>query len=166
MTITVIGTPDSGKSKKAEDIVCNISGAGERYYIATMIPYGDEGAKRVEKHRHLREGKGFITIEQPMNVSLALEKIEKPDSATVLLECMSNLAANEMFEGKENDLSGISSRIAEDVRSIQAAVKNLIIVSNRFDEDPAFDDETKRYVMLMDMVNGQMKNLSDECIII
>ena len=46
----------------------------------------------------LRQGKGFITIESPKDVG-RVEKLEKTGNGklTVLLECVSNLTANEMF---------------------------------------------------------------------
>ena len=109
MMISVIGTPDSGKSKKAEDIICRLAGDERKYYIATMIPYGDDGEKRVKKHRDMRAGKGFITIEQPMDVHLALDEIPNPEGANVLLECMANLAANEMFGRNESPQAETSS---------------------------------------------------------
>ena len=69
MTVLIIGHPDSGKSELAERMVTEISAPGERIYLATMIPYGEDGAARVEKHRKMREGKGFTTIEAPFDIS-------------------------------------------------------------------------------------------------
>ena len=43
MNVLIIGYPDSGKSKLAEDMVLEMSAPGERVYIATMIPFGEEG---------------------------------------------------------------------------------------------------------------------------
>ena len=50
MICMVLGTPDSGKSKRAEDITCKLSGDGKRYYIATMIPFGKEGQEHPKGH--------------------------------------------------------------------------------------------------------------------
>ena len=55
MTALIIGYPDSGKSALAEKMVTEISSPDERIYLATMIPYGDEGAARGEKHVMMRE---------------------------------------------------------------------------------------------------------------
>ena len=64
-----------------------------------MQIYGKEGLKKVERHRKMREGKGFFTIEQPTKIQDAIDKMTKEHNSEriVLLECMSNLAANEMF---------------------------------------------------------------------
>ncbi len=43
----------------------------------------------------MRQGKGFQTIEQPRNLEDVTKSME--DKCGVLLECMSNLVANEMF---------------------------------------------------------------------
>ena len=66
MLILVTGGSGSGKSEYAEGIAVSLA---EReglplYYIAAMKPYGEEGKRRVERHRRLRAGKGFQTVER------------------------------------------------------------------------------------------------------
>ena len=56
MIILVIGTPNSGKSEYAENLLLELAGANPKLYMATMIPYGREGEERVKKHRALRAG--------------------------------------------------------------------------------------------------------------
>ncbi|MBQ6966572.1 MAG: bifunctional adenosylcobinamide kinase/adenosylcobinamide-phosphate guanylyltransferase [Lachnospiraceae bacterium] len=102
MMILVVGSPDSGKSVKAEELAVELSGNEKKIYLATMIPFGEEGAARVEKHRALRNGKGFVTVERPLNVGSLPDSegfIEgiRAEEATVLLECAANLCANVMF---------------------------------------------------------------------
>ena len=135
MIIKVTGTPGSGKSRKAEELVLELSAPEQRYYIATMLPYGEEGERRVEKHRKYREGKGFRTIEQPFDLPEALEKIEKPEEATVLLECVTNLAANEMFARECPGKEALIKKITADIRQLSKQVKNLILVTNSFSEE-------------------------------
>ena len=77
MVALVIGVPDSGKSALAEDLAMKLSRDGKRIYLATMEILDDAGKKRVEKHRKLREGKGFFTIEAPVKISEAVE--DEPD---------------------------------------------------------------------------------------
>lgn len=58
MTVTlVIGAAASGKSAYAESLC--LGHDGPRVYLATMEPFGEEGARRIARHRALREGKGF-----------------------------------------------------------------------------------------------------------
>ena len=66
MFALIFGGSGSGKSEYAEKLSCELAQKNEKYYIATMIPYGEEGKKRVERHKKLREGKDFYTIEQTM----------------------------------------------------------------------------------------------------
>ena len=104
MITLVTGGSGSGKSEYAEGLILD-SSCSRRFYVATMIAYGKEGRDKVERHRVLRKGKGFITIEKPRNVGEVMvgeyETGLSPLSRTgraLLLECVSNLAANEMFK--------------------------------------------------------------------
>ena len=67
MITLVTGGSGSGKSEYAEGLILD-SPCSRRFYVATMIAYGKEGRDKVERHRVLRKGKGFITIEKPRNV--------------------------------------------------------------------------------------------------
>ena len=180
MIYLVLGTPDSGKSAKAESIVMDIAGAGKKYYIATMIPYGEEGTKRVKKHRDMRAGKGFETIECPVKVHELISRTSDLKDATVLLECMSNLIGNEMhnpeisdrinFEceaygkaDKADDLAKMCDYIVDSVMTLAMVVENIVIVANHFSlEDEGYDEDTRRYVTLVDMVNTELKKRVDK----
>ena len=103
----VIGGSGSGKSAYAETAVCRcrrflsegINREVPLYYIADMIPYGRETEKKIEAHRKMRSGKGFETLEWYVDLPGKLEDERTPSLAgsCVLLECVSNLTANEMY---------------------------------------------------------------------
>lgn len=57
MLILVLGGSGSGKSAFAEALT--MSFGGTRAYIATMEPFGEEGRRRIERHRLMRKDKGF-----------------------------------------------------------------------------------------------------------
>ena len=78
MMILVTGGSGSGKSAFAEDQVVSF-GEAERVYIATMFPFDEESKKRVQRHRNMRSGKGFETIE-----CYTAEPIAKVVSHTVI----------------------------------------------------------------------------------
>ena len=63
MVVLVVGVPDSGKSALAESVALELSGENKRIYLATMEVLDEAGYERVKKHRKLRKGKGFFTIE-------------------------------------------------------------------------------------------------------
>lgn len=92
----VTGGSGSGKSEYGEGLILDIPD-GERFYIATMESSGREAERRIARHRKLREGKGFFTIERPRDLGGLI--LPGEGRKNVLLECVSNLAANEMFGG-------------------------------------------------------------------
>lgn len=96
MMYLIIGGSGSGKSAYAEELLFSLSDAGKKYYIATMQVCDEESERRVKKHRKQREGKRFDTIEQPVHVSGALTQMDA-GKKSAMLECVSNLVANEMF---------------------------------------------------------------------
>ena len=106
MLIIITGVSGSGKSEYAEQICCQLAKDNKKYYVATMQPFGEEGRIRIEKHKRQREGKGFETIEQYQNIGSALDCCDKEERPVVLVECMSNLLANECFgeAGKPDDI--------------------------------------------------------------
>lgn len=159
MVYLIIGTPDSGKSKLAEELADELSGHRAKYYIATMIPYGEEGAKRVEKHRAMRAGKGFTTLEMPFDAGSAV----LPYDCVALLECVSNLAANEMFD-RHTPPDQCEDKIAADICRLQDSVSDLVIVTNHFGISEEFDEETVRYALLMDRINHRLSVLADRVI--
>lgn len=163
MTVLIIGHPDSGKSEMAEQMVTDISSPGERIYLATMIPYGEDGAARVKKHRKMREGKGFTTIEAPFDISDVIGQIDEPGNSTVLLECLSNLVANELFE-RHALPEEVISELKNDVTGLAGKVKNLMIVSNHFEITAEFDDETAAYAKTLDTLNDELAGACDEVI--
>ncbi len=167
MIVLIIGEPNSGKSQKAEELATRLSGDGKRVYIATMIPFGEEGAKRVAKHRKMREGKGFITIEKPTDIRDIADAGDVSFEDTCLLECMSNLVGNEMHSPGSSPLSDelLIEKIVGDVSYLADKCRDLIIVSNRFPlEDTGYDDDTKRYVELTRAINDAISGMADKTI--
>ncbi|MBR3331844.1 MAG: nicotinate-nucleotide--dimethylbenzimidazole phosphoribosyltransferase [Mogibacterium sp.] len=166
--VLVIGSPDSGKSAMAEKTVTELSDPDHRIYLATMIPYGIEGRERVERHRRMREGKGFITIESPFDIRSSLSDYCTSNGIrlgdmTVLLECLSNLVANELFE-RRSVRDEMLDRLYEDVRWIAQRSGNLVIVSNHFEIEGSFDEETRFYAETLDMLNEMVSGLADKTI--
>lgn len=72
MFILVTGGSGSGKSEFAENIAMKLG--GKMLYVATMKPYDDECLKRIERHRKMRDGKGFRTVECYTDLSEITEK--------------------------------------------------------------------------------------------
>ena len=151
MMILVTGGSGSGKSAFAEDCVVSF-GKTDRIYIATMYPFDEESRKRVQRHRKMRQGKGFETVE----CYTGLDEIRLPENCTVLLECMSNLVANEMFQedGAKDDTV---PEILEGISEIEKQAKELVIVTNEiFSDGIDYDEETKRYQSYLGKINQEL----------
>lgn len=166
MMTVIMGGSGSGKSAYAEDYLLQLSADMERYYLATMQVYGNEGKRKVERHRELRKGKGFHTIEQTHSIGLALEQIKDPGSAAVLLECMSNLSANEMFsESGIRPVSAVVEAITSDIALLRQHVKHLVIVTNNIFEDGIqYDESTMEYLRALGQINQKISHMADKVI--
>lgn len=159
MITLILGAKNSGKSAFAEKLVSEASSDDNRYYIATMIPYGEEGAMRVEKHRKQREGLNFKTIEMTHNIDEAVKQMDSPKEAFVLLECIPNLVANEMFEYKVSD---VVNTVLNEICILEGKVKELYIVSyNDFGDVEDFDAETLVYINNINYVNQEIEKTAD-----
>ena len=116
-----------------------------------------------ERHRKMRAGKGFTTVECYTcreQAALSFGK-EKPEKRVILLECMSNLLANEQFEEGGSDQE-ILARIRGGVRSLQKQAETLIIVTNEvFSDGNIYDEETVRYLRLLGEVNRFLAQEAD-----
>lgn len=171
MITLVCGSPNSGKSARAEELFSETK-AEYKYYVATMQVFDEEGRKRVEKHRRAREGKGFITLEIPTKADSALSRIKDGAHSAVLLECLSNLAGNEMHEAGDFDpdafeagFDQLTERIVNDIVTLSEAVTQLIIVANMFKEDDEmYDEETKAYVRLNNTLTRKIRHLADKVV--
>lgn len=175
MMILVMGGSASCKSEYAENRISEIcrDDGSDMYYIATMKVYGQEGRERVIKHRNAREGKGFITIEQP----LAVDKCDIEANSGILLECMSNLVANEMYEGdfSEEDYcdklgsdeheAQLCCKIVNMISALVRRCRNAVIVTNNvFEDGEHYDESTMRYMRILAMVNRMLAEMADEVI--
>lgn len=122
--VLVTGGASSGKSELAEKI-CLTLGEG-RLYIATMRPYGEEAYIRIARHRAARAGRGFDTLECYENLH-SLEIPRRYD--TILLECMGNLVANQLFDAKTSAAETVD-RVLAGVEMLKRQSDRVVIVTN------------------------------------
>ena len=197
MITLITGGSGSGKSAYAEKYICHASnekGYKEKYYIATMQVFDDEGQRKIDRHRRLRAGKGFITIEQPRDIQNAVSKLQTESSLktgrSALLECMSNLVANEMFppvdasdikeagvkkeplDEPENMrdydntlISRVSKKVLKDVSILSENVAELVIVTNNvFEDGVCYDESTMNYIKAMGIVNRGLAAMAESVV--
>ena len=156
MMILILGGSGSGKSAYAEDYLLRTAGDKKKYYIATMQIWDEEMQAKVDRHHRLRQGKGFTTIEQPTELEQAASQME-PEAA-VLLECMSNLAANEMFSREQPvDRETVIAKILQGIEVLRKQADPLVIVTNNvFEDGIAYDSATIEYIEALGRVNERL----------
>ena len=163
----VYGGSASGKSSYAESIAMSLQGDGRLLYIATMYPYkwntteiDPETMQRIERHRAMRADKGFDTVECYRHV----EHIVAKRQDVLLLECMSNLLANEMYlepdanarSGMSKTMSPVSKKIVQALVALSARVQDVVIVTNDVFSDGGsltYDESTREYVKNLAEIN-------------
>ena len=157
MFTLVIGGAASGKSEYAEGLVLT-SPRLPRYYIATMEPFGEEGRARVEKHRRMRAGKRFETVECYTN----LASVRLPErGGTVLLECVGNLAANELYS-PGGTAHGAWRAVTMGVQALLSQCADLVVVSNEvFTGGNQYAEGTEDYLRLVADINRTLAARAD-----
>ncbi len=163
----VYGGSASGKSSYAESFAMSLQGEGRLLYIATMYPYkwntteiDPETMQRIKRHRAMRADKGFDTVECYRHV----EHIVAKRQDVLLLECMSNLLANEMYLEPDSNvgsdvaetMSPVSKKIVQAIIDLSTRVQELVIVTNDVFSDGGsltYDESTREYVKNLAEIN-------------
>jgi adenosylcobinamide kinase/adenosylcobinamide-phosphate guanylyltransferase len=157
MKIILTGGAANGKSFYAEYLALKYP--EPRFYIAAMRPYGPEGFQRIARHRAQRNGKGFHAIERYTGV----DGVNIEPEGTVLLECLCNLLANEMFDGAGNIDPGAGSRVLSGVLSLSGRCANIIVVTNDVGAGGMdYGEGTKKYAGLLGRLNASVTAEFDE----
>lgn len=154
----ILGGSASGKSQLAEQLTVEM-GPGPRFYIATMEPYGPEGEKRVRQHRQLRAGKGFETVER----YTGLKNLALPAKGTALLECLGNLAANELFSPEGAGEAGALEAILSGVEQLRRQCTGLVVVGNDVFADGVdqYSPSTRQWILLMAQASRRLARQAD-----
>ena len=157
MTILVTGGSKCGKSSFAERILEGFP--GRKIYIATMQPFGEDALEAIGRHRRMRAGKGFETVERYTDMGSAV----LPEGCAVLLECMGNLCANEMFSGE--GCADPAERIITGIRSLAERAAELVIVTNQVGSDGiAYPEGTADYIRVLGRINAGISAFADSVI--
>ena len=173
MMVLVTGGAASGKSAYAEDVAIGL--AGPHFYLAAMKPYGEEGARRIARHRQLRAGKGFSTVECFDGLEQAVSGVFGRADAleahgTALLECLGNVVANELFDETGAIVAEeVALRtVLDGVRSAAGAFDNLVIVGNEVGGDGvSYDEATRSYIRVLGAASCELAQVCDtvvECV--
>ena len=152
MLSLMIGGSASGKSEYAERHVQKLG--GQRIYLATMEPWDDECRARIAKHRRARAGRGFTTLERYTD----LAGLPVPADGNVLLECLSNLLANELYSPE----GGGAEAVREGLRSLRGRCRHLTVVTNEvFSGGADYAGDTLRYMRALADINRWLAGEAD-----
>jgi adenosylcobinamide kinase/adenosylcobinamide-phosphate guanylyltransferase len=152
----ITGASASGKSEYAEKKAKALG--GRLIYAASMHnDASTEVLERIEKHRRQRQTYGFLTIEQETDI----EKLPVTAEDTVLVECLSNLLANEMFLAGHTAETAVD-KITTGLRLLSGKCRNLVIVTNEiFSDGCAYDPVTVSYIGALAQINRQAAENAD-----
>lgn len=176
MIYLVYGGSGSGKSSFAEKILSELP-EEKKYYIATMKvrPDDADAQKKIARHKQMRAGKGFLTIERPVNLDeitlsagdgAGVGSTVEGSTSSALLECMSNLCANEMFDtedGVPKSPEEVSGKIISGINNLAKLFENLVIVTNNIFEDGIeYDETTRAYINTLSNINCKLAAMADK----
>lgn len=152
MLTLILGGAASGKSEYAERLV--LSQSGPHLYLATMEPWGEEGQARVKKHRDSRKDRGFQTVERYTD----LRGLVLPQDASILLEDLGNLTANELFRAD----GGGEAAVRAGLEHLTKACRNLTVVTNEaFSGGQDYGEDTVRYLEVLARLNRSLAGKAD-----
>ena len=159
MFVTVTGGSGSGKSAFAEEQILKFP-EKNRLYIATMVCFDEESRQRVKRHRKMRKEKHFDTLECPTD----LVHVRIPKDTAVLLECMSNLAANEVFS-PEGAKEHAYEAICDGILHLKEQAADVCVVTNEiFSDAVVFDKEMASYLEYLGKINQAVALRADEVV--
>jgi adenosylcobinamide kinase/adenosylcobinamide-phosphate guanylyltransferase len=181
MLVLISGGSGSGKSQLAEKLAVRLADNSALYYVATMMRgHDDESARKIARHREQRSGHGFLTVERPFaggelaysrtsaqEIAESESKNSVQSDGVILLECLSNLLANEMFLRSEQGLDYLSPEQAAeiiwyDLMQLAERSRHLVIVSNEvFADSMVFDDHSRSYLRLLGWLNQKLAEEAD-----
>src|SRR5574344_192216 len=186
MNILITGGAASGKSAYAEMRAAELAEKKlvpspykklSLIYVATLDPSsGGDTTERIQKHRRMRSGKNFITIE--CSGSLSSCAAHCPDSV-VLLEDIGNAVANELFShcndsaGKAEEYTRITAESAQKaadsvlagLRILRSSCSHLVAVTNELSSADSFvSDDVKIYEHTIGTVNCAWAAECDEVV--
>ena len=121
-----------------------------------MCANDTESKQRIERHRKCVRTSPF----KPSEVSKAIDSIAVGSDSVVLLECLSNLLANEMFSN--NTAAYSVSSLLQQIRHLQSHCQHLIVVSNEIFSDGICYDLSTQYLSDLGYLHRELCRTANE----
>ena len=161
MKIFISGGCKNGKSYFAQEYAKELAEktGGPLYYIATMIPHDEEDEARIKRHIADRDGWGFETIEQGIDICGIFDKAD--ENGTFLLDSVTALLSNEMFneDGIHED---VYLRIAEELKCVAERAANIVFVSdNIYSDAEIYEQLSEHYRKALGYIDAVLAEVCD-----
>lgn len=172
MNYFISGGCKNGKSYYAQQVAQNMARELKvpLYYLATMIPVDDEDRARIRRHLDERDGWGFETIEQGLNICDCLEGVTVSGDAVdpngvFLLDSVTALLMNEMFKLDGTVDLGAADRLAVELCEFASRTGNTVFVSDYIYSDATIYEElTEKYRQGLAMLDRTLAKSCDQVI--
>ena len=162
MTVFISGGAKCGKSSLAQEMTLALSDGGKHYYVATMIPTGEEDYERIRLHLLDRAGMGFETVECARNVMECLETADK--DGAFLVDSVTSLMQNALFPAEKNyDLDPEEAkRCADELVEFAGTVRHGVFVSDYIYSDAQrYDAGTEQYRKCLAQADRRLAKVCD-----
>ena len=180
MNVLISGGCKNGKSLYAQKRARDMAIALDRplYYIATMIPRDEEDRARIRRHLAERDGWGFETLEQPMDLTAILDDPAVDKQGVFLLDSVTAIMENEMFRRVEAEGSlkgsshieivydeGAKDRVKADMTAFAKATGNTVFVSDGIYGDMGeYSQSTEDYRQALASVDRALAEVCDNVV--
>ena len=162
MTVFVSGGAKCGKSSIAQDLTVALAKGGKHYYVATMIPTGEEDQARIHRHLADRDGMGFETVECFKNIMSVAER-----EGTFLVDNITSLIQNALFPVEKNyemDLEA-ANRCADELIEFAKTVRHAVFVSDYIYSDAErYSESTEMYRKCLADIDLRLAKICDTVI--
>ena len=162
MTVFISGGAKCGKSSIAQDLTVALAKGGKHYYVATMIPSGEEDQERIRRHLADRDGMGFETVECFKNIL----SVTDPEG-TFLVDNITSLIQNALFPVEKNyemDLEA-ANRCADELIAFAKTVRHAVFVSDYIYSDAErYSESTEMYRKCLADIDLRLAKICDTVI--
>ncbi|MEN8135612.1 MAG: bifunctional adenosylcobinamide kinase/adenosylcobinamide-phosphate guanylyltransferase [Thermodesulfobacteriota bacterium] len=161
--ILITGGARSGKSRYAQQLGESLP--GKKLFIATCPVTDMEMEQRIERHRQDRQGAGWQTVEETVDLVQAL--IDNPECEVVLIDCLTLWINNLLFTdaGDRLDEEAVSEKIGQLLEACTARAGVVVMVTNEVGLGIVPENTlARRYRDLVGRCNQEIGSAADKVI--
>lgn len=163
--VLITGGSRSGKSRMAQQQV--EAYAGERVYLATCPRVDKEMESRIMRHQRERAGRGWLTVEEPVDLAEAVAAVS---GTALLVDCLTLWVNNLLFTAGESTTEftedAVAARCRELVESCRRREGLVVVVTNEVGLGVVPDNPLgRRYRDLVGRANQVVAAAADQVIL-